>query len=123
MNNKQNNVEIIEAFDNFIINELQKLNESKYNWEAITLGLGVVASTINEDNGNEIVYNYFTEEEINECVDAIDTFIDDLEDEQLDYCFECFKEYINELATVTGAEGGAYAQVLIYFIIRYEYMF
>ena len=108
MNNKQNNVEIIEAFDNFIINELQKLNESKYNWEAITLGLGIVASTINEDNGNEIVYDYFTENEINESINFLNENIDNLEDEQLDYCFECFKEYLNELAAAGGGIAGGF---------------
>jgi len=34
---EQNNVEIIESFDNFIMNELQKLNESKYDYNKYTL--------------------------------------------------------------------------------------
>ena len=97
------------TLDEFIEIKHQEMNESNYDWEVIALGLGIVASTINEDNNNEVVYNYFEEELINECIDVLNENIDELEEEQLAYCIEYFNEYLNEMYGVTGAIGGGVA--------------
>lgn len=63
MNNSNNN--IIETFDEYVASKRAELNEN-YDWDAIVLGLGIVASSITEDNNYALVYNYFDEEHVDD---------------------------------------------------------
>jgi len=87
-----------ENFDDFIASKLQEMNETQYDWEAISLGIGIVASTINEDNGHEVIYDYFDEAQINECIEVLNEY--ELDDAEIDYCLECVNNYLNECGNI-----------------------
>ena len=93
-----------EEYNNFMKNKYQKTDEN-YNWDAIALGLGVLAVTMNENNDHEMIYDCFDEEIIDECIVLINENIDNLDEDELAYCVECCNEFINEVEMVGSGIG------------------
>ena len=69
------NNNLLESINEFMDEKYNEISENAY-LENLVLGFGVIASTINEDNNHELIYDYFDEDFINECVDLLNTHLD-----------------------------------------------
>ena len=71
------------------------MKHNNYNFGNIALGLGVVASNIDENNYNR-VFDYFDDAIIHECVISYNKYIDKYNDDYLLQCIEECYEYVYE---------------------------
>ena len=88
---------LLESIDGFMNDKYDEALENAYI-ESVVLGIGAIASTINEDNNHELIYDYLDEETINECIELLDIHLDEygLDEEYMDECVESAYDYLNE---------------------------
>jgi len=80
------------------------MKNNNYNFGDIALGLGFIASNINESDGYNRIFDYFDDSIIYECAVSYNKCRDEYNDKYLFHCVEkCYEYALNEFAAVKSA--------------------